>query len=198
MHKLLLILTFFVSTTSFAFGPSSGDDLPNSGKVLEAIQTDSYSYLRVSKGDKEIWVAVNHLEVKEEDFIRYSKGTLMKNFNSKVLNRVFPEILFAGKAAVEGAHPTVAEAEEMLDIQAAAGQLGNEGKVVSTIPSNAYTYVEVDIGGQTEWLAVPRTELKNGATIRYGEGAVMTNFYSKKLDREFPKVLFLGGVQVIN
>lgn len=38
--------------------------------------------------------------------------------------------------------------------------------------------------------------VKPGSTIRYEDGAVMTNFYSKLLKHTFPQVIFVGYVAV--
>lgn len=213
MHKTVFALTLFLASNTFAAEAPPGHPmvtpadralhsanaapLPNKGKVLEALNAGDYTYLRVTDAGQEAWIAVNHTPAKEGDFVRYSKGTLMRNFKSKALNRTFEKVLFAGSIRVEGDHPTVTEAAKILNIETAPEALPNQGRVLSTIPSNAYTYIEVEQEGKTLWLAAPRVSLEEGALIRYGEGAVMTNFYSKKLDREFPEVLFLGGVRVV-
>jgi hypothetical protein len=212
MYRLSIALMFLITPLAFAADTPSGhptvteadkalhtqanNPLPNKGKVLETLEASGYTYLLVSDAGKETWVAVNHIQVKPEDFVRYSKGSVMRNFHSKALKRTFDEIIFAGNIKVEGSHPTVAQAAEILNIEE-AGELPNQGKVISTTPSNAYTYIEVEQEGQISWLAVPRVILADGAMIRYGDGAVMKNFYSKKLGREFTEVIFLGGVQVV-
>jgi hypothetical protein len=39
--------------------------------------------------------------------------------------------------------------------------------------------------------------LKPGNIIRFDEGATMSNFYSKSLNRNFPSVLFVSRVDLI-
>lgn len=211
MYRLTLALSLALATSAFAQTPpghpkvdeadralhNANATLPNKGKVLETMNAGGYTYLLVSDAGKERWVAVNQIDVKPEDFVRYSEGMLMDNFHSKALDRTFDEILFVSNIVIEGSHPTVNEAAQILDIPASGDQLPNEGKVVSTIPSNAYTYIEVEQKGVKSWLAVPRVSLEDGTLIRYGNGTVMKNFYSRKLSREFPEVIFLGGVQVV-
>lgn len=210
MYRLSIALMFLFTPLAFAADTPPGhptvneadkalhtqNPLPNKGKVLETLEAGGYTYLLVSDAGKETWVAVNRLQVKPEDFVRYSKGSVMRNFHSKSLKRTFDEIIFAGNIKVEGSHPTVAQAAEILNIKD-AGELPHQGKVVSTTPSNAYTYIEVEQEGQIRWLAVPQVTLADGTMIRYGEGAVMKNFYSKKLGREFPEIIFLSGVMVV-
>lgn len=78
-----------------------------------------------------------------------------------------------------------------------AADLPNEGKVVSTMSTAGYSYVEVAAASGTEWIAGPATVLKAGDTIRYSDGAVMANFTSKSLQRTFPKITFVDHVMVI-
>jgi hypothetical protein len=75
--------------------------------------------------------------------------------------------------------------------------MAGEGKVVSSINTAGYTYIEVNQDGKTLWLAAEVTALKPGDQIRFDEGALMTNFYSSSLERDFPAVLFVSGVAVI-
>ncbi|NJD07521.1 MAG: hypothetical protein FIA97_13630 [Methylococcaceae bacterium] len=77
---------------------------------------------------------------------------------------------------------------------AAPADLPHEGTVVSTIDASTYTYVEVSEGGQTQWLAGTAIKLKKGDKIRYSDGTVMKDFYSKTLDRTFPTVLFVNSI----
>ena len=171
--------------------------LPNKGRVLDVIQAGSYTYLEV-KGDEGVkWIAVTQTDVPKDSLIEYSEGNLMKDFHSKVLNRTFPEILFAGSInVVQAGHPTIKQAAQILQIPEGA-ELPNEGRVLTVIPSNAYSYIEVENKGKSHWLAAPNLEIEKGTLIRYGEGAPMKDFYSKKLDRVFSEVLFVNGVQVV-
>ena len=82
-------------------------------------------------------------------------------------------------------------------ILAANTQMPHQGKVVSTIDASIYTYIEVSEGGKTVWLAAPTVAVKKGETVGYDDGAVMTNFYSKSLNRTFDSVIFVGKAVVI-
>ncbi len=100
-------------------------------------------------------------------------------------------------AAPPPGHPSPAQAREILmpDKPPVPADLPNRGKVVSSMDANEFTYIEVarDDGGR-EWIAAPKMALKAGSTIRYEDGSVMTNFYSKLLKRAFPSVMFVGQV----
>lgn len=72
---------------------------------------------------------------------------------------------------------------------------GNHGTVVSVQQAGGYTYIEVDSGGQTRWLASSPVRLAPGDEVRWGDSAVMRNFTSKSLGRTFDELLFVSGVQ---
>ena len=68
----------------------------NSGKVVEKLDASNYTYVRLDDGSgAEIWAAVpkTQLEIGEE--ITLMGGSVMRNFNSKTLNRTFESIIFA-------------------------------------------------------------------------------------------------------
>jgi hypothetical protein len=102
-------------------------------------------------------------------------------------------------AAPPPGHPTPAQARDLLmpEKPATADELPNAGRVISSIDANAFTYIEIDRGDRREWIAAPLIALKPGSEVRYDEGSVMTNFYSKLLKRTFPSVLFVGQVLVV-
>ena len=105
----------------------------------------------------------------------------------------------SASAAPPPGHPSPAQAREMLmpDKPAKAADLPNAGKVVSAMDANEFTYIEVDRGNnRIEWIAAQKMPIKAGSTIRYEEGAIMSNFYSKLLKRTFPSVMFVNDVIV--
>jgi len=101
-------------------------------------------------------------------------------------------------AAPPPGHPTVEQAGQALKLPPTEAELNHEGKVLQTIPSNEYVYVEVKSEGRNRWLAAPATQLKVGETIRFPNGTVMSNFYSKRLQRTFDEVLFVGRIKVVD
>ena len=77
-------------------------------------------------------------------------------------------------------------------------QLPQKGKVLSSIDSAGYTYLEVSQNKNTLWLAGTTVAVKKGDVIRFDDGIVMTNFNSKTLNRTFPRVTFVSRVVVTN
>lgn len=63
-------------------------------KVKEVIQGGTYTFLLVNENNKEYWMAVGKTDVKAEDIVYFENALLMKDFESKELDRVFDEILF--------------------------------------------------------------------------------------------------------
>ena len=102
-------------------------------------------------------------------------------------------------AAPPPGHPSPQQAHDMLmpDKAPTAAELPNQGRVISRIDANEFTYIEVERNGTREWIAAPKMALKVGSTIRYEEGSVMTDFHSKLLQRTFARVMFVGFVAVV-
>jgi len=75
--------------------------------------------------------------------------------------------------------------------------LTQTAKVVSTIKSPPYTYLEVSQGKQTRWLAATIIAVKAGDVIQFDEGLEMRDFHSKTLKRTFPSIFFVNKVEVV-
>ena len=80
--------------------------------------------------------------------------------------------------------------------QPASEQLPRKGKVLSSIDASIYTYVEVSENGKTIWIAAPTVAVKKGDMISFSDGATMSNFFSKSLNRTFESVIFVGKAVV--
>jgi hypothetical protein len=79
----------------------------------------------------------------------------------------------------------------------AATEYANKGKVLETMDASIYTYMHVTTDKGPVWIAASKTEVPKGATISYPNGAVMTNFTSKALNRTFDSIIFVDKVSVI-
>ena len=67
------------------------------GMVLETIDVDGYTYIRLDQAGQEVWLAGTPLVVSKGEFVRYSGEMMMQDFHSKTLDRTFPTILFVSK-----------------------------------------------------------------------------------------------------
>ena len=70
----------------------------------------------------------------------------------------------------------------------------NTGTVMSNQMAGGYSYLEVDIDGAVFWLATAMSGAKPGDRVSWRDYAVMTNFKSKALGREFGQILFVDRV----
>lgn len=110
-------------------------------------------------------------------------------------------IALVGLSAAAMAAPSIGvssprEMPRSLAVLVAESSLPNSGKVSEVIPAGTYTYLRVTKDGKETWLAIPFRDVPVGAEVRYRDGAVMKDFHSGSLNRTFPEVLFLGGVEV--
>ncbi|MBS4095529.1 MAG: hypothetical protein KGZ83_01655 [Sulfuricella sp.] len=76
--------------------------------------------------------------------------------------------------------------------------LTQKAKVLNTINANQYTYLEVVQNKKTLWLASSAVTAKKNDVIRFDDGMLMSNFYSKTLKRTFPSIAFVNRVVVAN
>jgi hypothetical protein len=68
--------------------------LTNTGTVLEVIDSEMYTYLQVSGETGAIWLAAYKNDIVRGDTVRYSKGVVMRNFQSQSIKRTFDTIIF--------------------------------------------------------------------------------------------------------
>jgi hypothetical protein len=71
------------------------------GRLLERIDQGTYSYLRIQTASGEEWAAVPQAEIAKGTDVGVTNATLMHDFESKTLNRKWPQIWF-GTLAVRG------------------------------------------------------------------------------------------------
>lgn len=75
--------------------------------------------------------------------------------------------------------------------------LAAEARVVSSVSTLSYTFIEINRDGKSLWLAADVTQLKPGDLIRFDEGYVMMNFFSNDLQRTFANLTFVEKVSVL-
>jgi hypothetical protein len=71
----------------------------------------------------------------------------------------------------------------------------HEVVVNEVIQAGSYTYLNVSEKRKKSWLAVPSVQASKGDKISYSGGLIMTDFFSKELNRTFASVLFLESVK---
>ncbi|MFC2163968.1 DNA-binding protein [Acidobacteriota bacterium] len=72
----------------------------------------------------------------------------------------------------------------------------HKGKVLQTMNSGGYTYIEFDEEGKRYWAAAPEFQVAVGEAIEFESALPMTNFTSKTLNRTFESIYFINVVRV--
>lgn len=106
------------------------------GKVLEKIDAATYSYLRLSTGNGEIWTAVPRSAVAVGTNVEVANAMPMGGFESKTLGRKFDKLFFGTLAGSQAApatgHPPAAAAEITEPIRVPKAE-GPEGRTVAEL-----------------------------------------------------------------
>ena len=104
----------------------------------------------------------------------------------------------AAPAGAPAGHPAMPPgghgAAGAADMSKADAPLTQKGKVLSVVDAKQFTYIEVQDGKTTRWVASPAIAVKAGNTIRYAGGDIMPKFHSKTLNRDFANVMFTTRV----
>jgi hypothetical protein len=138
MNKKLLVAALLAA---FATHAAAGDTTPTiptlSGEVLEVIDVDPYTYLRLKTDAGETWAAVSKAPVKKGTQVTIFDPTVMENFKSQALKRTFPSIVF-GSAVVAGAPASAAAAPTASGAPHAGADMGQiHGGVGQSIDAGA-------------------------------------------------------------
>ena len=84
------------------------------------------------------------------------------------------------------------------DLARHAADDGAGGGIVKSVANaGGYSYIEVDRGGSTVWVAAMQTPMKPGDRIEWQGGSEMRNFTAKSLGRSFDRVVFASAVAVV-
>ena len=95
--------------------------------------------------------------------------------------------------SVNGTYAFSQQSAESPEMSTALGASSLSGKVVETMSSGGYTYVNIEKDGNKTWVAVPNIKVTVGEEIAFQPGMVMANFTSKSLGRTFDKIVFSTG-----
>ena len=71
-----------------------------------------------------------------------------------------------------------------------------KGKVVDLVKGSGYSYMQVDSGSETYWVAGTISEVNKGDNIEHDLNVTMENFTSRSLSRTFDKIIFASSVVV--
>ena len=160
-----------------------------SGKVVETIEVERYTYVQVDTGKEKIWAATPQFDGKVGDTVVVPEGLVMKNFHSNTLGRDFELVHFVN--AISGAkkgpefaqqpqmpagHPTVSDKGSMAQIDISKVERAEEGKTVAEIFSG-----KEDLAGKQVLVRgkvvkfLPQIMGKNWLHLQDGSGSEGTN-----------------------
>ena len=69
------------------------------------------------------------------------------------------------------------------------------GTVLDMINAGRVLYIQIDNGKDIVWAAVPSFEGKKGDKVMVPPGVPVANFHSRRLDRKFEMVYFVGSIK---
>lgn len=155
--------------------PAPPASAPLKGRVLEAKDVENYTYLRLKTKNGETWAAVNKSPVKKGAEVTIENTMVMKNFQSKGLNRTFDTIVFG---TLGGAAANAAAGMETRDMMAAHAGISKAADVGDVrVPKaegpNARTVAEV---------ATDKGELKDKTVLVRGK---VVKFTAEVMERNW-------------
>jgi len=149
---------------------STATDDALTGQVLEHIAASPYSYVRIRTSKGDVWAAVNEARVEKGSQVTVSNPMLMKDFESKSLNRTFDQIYF-GSLAPEGVAATGTADNPHAGATSTAAPF--DVNVEKATGSNARTIAET-------WAQASALEGKGvtirGKVVKYNEGVMGKNW----------------------
>jgi hypothetical protein len=153
MKTLLVALASLLAVhAAWAAGDAAPPGAPPvKGEVLEVLDTDAFTYMRLRTAKGETWAAVSKAAVKKGEQVTIDNPTVMQNFQSKSLKRTFDTIVMGRLAGAPGAPaPAMAAGAphagvDMSQFHGGAGKAPEVeiGKVAKADGANGRTVAEV-------------------------------------------------------
>ena len=144
------------------------------GKVLEVKNVESYTYLRLNTKDGEVWAAVMKASIKKGSTVTVENASVMNNFESKILKKTFPTILFGslgGAATLAPSGHAMGAAYPL--IPGKNLEMINDAPVAKASGANARTVAEI-IGNRAELKGKP--VLLRGKVVKYNPSIMGKNW----------------------
>ena len=118
--------------------------------VKEILDTEKYSYLKVSEGEREYWIAISKNDVVVGETYFYEGGLLKRNFFSREFNRVFETVYLVSKiwkdqggksaSALEEASSKIKEGESLPNLKVEKVNLATGATPLADLFSNKEKY----------------------------------------------------------
>lgn len=161
MKALLFIISMiFFSTFVFAGEAPPGLTVVK-GEVLEVVDVESYTYLRLKTTDGETWAAVGKTPVVKGSLVTIDNAMTLNNFESKSLNKTFKTIIFGTLGGAAGA-THAAKPADIVDV-----------KVAGAVGANAHTVAEIVTKAT---VLKDKQVLVRGKIVKYNPGIMGKNW----------------------
>ena len=160
-------------STEALYEPSGGDPSPATaqeitGTVVETTNSGGYTYVKLDAGpDGEIWAAGLSTQIAVGDDVSIFGGTLMREFESKTLNRTFKNIYFARALRVVGRGPGASSAPEP------QGTLEADPTIDVEKIEGGHTVAEIFEGAE---VLSGRDVVVRGQVVKFNGGILGTNW----------------------
>lgn len=112
-------------------------------------------------------------------------------------------VFFAGFSLIAIANPpTAANAPPghpgagTVDMNKTETTVTKKGKVISSMDTKGFTYIEIQDGNKKTWLVAPTVAVKNGNMISYADAPLQAKYHSPSLNRDFSNIIFTTRVVV--
>ena len=187
MKAIVAIAVMLFASAAWAADPAKPTAAPSlTGEVLEVQDVDSYTYLRLKTRDGETWAAVNRAPVQKGAKVTIENPAVMKNFESKTLNRKFDTIVFgmlagtgAGTAGKGGdlttLHAGVAKPADTADVKVAKATGPNARTVAEIVTKSAELKDKTIVVRGKVVKFTPEVLGKNWVHLRDGSGSAADN-----------------------
>jgi len=170
----LTFLAFFTACQTKQNAPQTS--LPagvHMAVVQEFLHTSQYTYLRVKENEKELWLALPYLaDAKTGATYYYEGGMLMSNFESKELNRKFPEVYF-----LEGVRTTAEKQQVANTVQKDSNYTAKvvvEKKDIQIAPATGGVTIEKVYAGKQQYSG--KTVKITGEVTKFNAGIMNKNW----------------------
>jgi len=143
------------------------------GEVVEVLEVESYTYLRLKTQNGETWAAVNRTPVSKGAKVTIANATVMRNFESKALKRTFQTIVFGTLAGAPGTPPVAGSGAMGAHAGLAKGAEPGDVRVAKARGANARTVAEI-LTNAAKWKDQP--VLVSGRVVKYNPGIMGKNW----------------------
>jgi hypothetical protein len=139
------------ATPSMSADPTAASSQDITGPVVETMDAGTYTYVRVTGPNGDVWAAAQRFDVKVGDRVVIRPETPMRNFHSQTLNRDFPLIYFTTSIRKEGETAPAPSAQG--GMMASHGASPAPGVTVAPIAQPAGAMSVADVWTQRKSLA---------------------------------------------